>query len=239
MFFSAILWAIAFGICPQRPSHTLYLGNQQMPIEARMAGMFGGFVLGALFFAAQRRGRAWRTPTGMMAGVLVGFMLLLGADGLNAFLYDLRLPHLYTPDLSLRLGTGLLTGLTFAAFLVPAFNSTLWQTGVDESPIRGPRDLLVGLAWLGAYFVASRSGAAWLFFPVSLIAVAGVPLLLGAVAMIVVAPVLKRANCAERWRDLVPLAVVSLLLVVVALAGVSVVRYGLFGPGPLDMPMPM
>ena len=234
MLFSAILWAIAFGICPQRPTHSLFLGGQQMPIEARMGGMFGGFVIGAVFFAAQNRGRAWRTPSGPVAVVLVGFMLLLGFDGLNAFFYDLRWPHLYTPDLSLRLGTGLLTGLTFAGFLVPAFNSTVWQTGVDESPLRGPHDLLWAIAWLGVYFVAARSGAAWLLYPVSLIAVAGVPLLLGAVAMLVTAAVLKRSNQAAHWRELVPLAFASLLLVVVALGAVSAVRYGLFGGGPLD-----
>ena len=239
MFFSAILWALAFGICPQRPSHSLYLGGQQMPIEARMAGMFGGFVIGAIYFVAQNRGRAWRTPTGLMAAILISFMLLLGVDGLNAFFYDLGLPHLYTPHLSLRLGTGLLTGLTFAGFLVPAFNSTVWQTGVDESPLRGARDLLFGIAWLSAYFIAARSGAGWLFYPVSLIAVMGVPLLLGTVAMIVIASVLKRANQATRWRELVPMAFASLLLVGVALGAVSLVRYGLFGGGPLDLPMRM
>jgi uncharacterized membrane protein len=37
----SVLWAIAFDICPQRPSHSLFLGGQQMPIEARMAGIFG------------------------------------------------------------------------------------------------------------------------------------------------------------------------------------------------------
>lgn len=237
MLFTAFLWAIAFGICPQRPSHSLYLGGQQMPIEARMGGMFGGFVIGVLYFAARGRARAWRTPTGLMAAILAGFMVLLGADGLNALLYDLGLPHLYPPNLSLRLGTGLLTGLTFASFLVPGFNSTVWQTGADVSPVQGPRDLLFGLAWLSVYFLAARSGAAWLFFPVSIIAVGGVPLLLGAMAMIVSVSILKRANQANRWRDLVPLVLVSGLLVAGALGAISLVRYGLFGAGPLDLPM--
>ena len=47
----SVLWAIAFGICPQRPSQSLFLGGQQMPIEARMAGMFGGFLIGAAYFS--------------------------------------------------------------------------------------------------------------------------------------------------------------------------------------------
>ena len=53
MTFMSLLWAIAFGICPQRPSHSLFLGGQQMPIEARMAGMFAGFIIGAVLSAAE------------------------------------------------------------------------------------------------------------------------------------------------------------------------------------------
>src|SRR5258708_2149076 len=175
MILTALLWAIAFGICPQRPGHSLYLGGQQMPIEARMAGMFAGFVIGAAYFAANRRLQAWRIPSGMTAVILVSFVALMGADGLNAFLFDLRLPHLYTPDLSLRLGTGLLTGLTMAAFVLPTFSSTVWQAGPDTSPIVNVRQLLIAVSCEAVYFVAASSGIGLLYYPVSLLAVRGLP----------------------------------------------------------------
>ena len=235
MTLMSILWAIAFGICPQRPSHSLFLGGQQMPIEARMAGMFGGFVIGAAYFAAMGRGRAWRMPGGWMAFVLIGFVGLLGVDGVNAFLFDLRLPHLYAPNLYLRLGTGLLTGLTFAGFVVPAFNATIWQSGPDVSPLTNARDLLVALGLEAVYFAAAISGAGILLYPVSLLAVIGVPLLLGMIGAVVVASVLGRSNRAVRWVDALPLALAGLALAVVMLGAFSAVRLAVFGPGPLDL----
>ena len=237
MILTAFLWAIAFGICPQRPGHSLFLGGRQMPIEARMAGMFAGFMIGAAYFAANRRIRAWRMPSGMIAVILIGFVALMGADGLNAFLYDLRLPHLYTPDLSLRLATGLLTGLTAACYVLPSFSSTVWQTGADISPIANGRQLFIGILCEAAYFAAARSGLGLLYYPVSILAVIGVPVLIAMIVMMVGVPLLRRTNQATRWRELAPVAVISLLVAILLLGVVSVVRYGLFGPGPINMPM--
>ena len=237
MILTALLWAIAFGICPQRSGHSLFLGGQQMPIEARMAGMFAGFMIGAAYFAANRRLRAWRLPSGMTAVILISFVALMGADGLNAFLFDLHLPHLYTPDLSIRLATGLLTGLTMASFVLPAFASTVWQSGVDVSPIANGRQLFVAILFEAVYFAAARSGQGLLYYPVSILAVLGVPALIGVIVMMIGAPLLKRTNQATRWSELAPLAVSSLLIAFMLLGAVSVVRYGLFGPGPLNMPM--
>lgn len=233
----SILWAIAFGICPQRPTHSLFLGGQQMPIEARMGGMFGGFVIGAMYFAAMGRGRAWRMPGGWMAVVLVGFVALLGVDGVNAFLTDVHLPHLYPPNLYLRLGTGLLTGLTIAGFIVPAFNATIWHSGLDVSPLANARDLLVALGLEAVYFAAAVSGASILLYPVSLVAVIGVPLLLGMIGAVVVASILGRSNSAGRWVEALPVALAGLALAVVMLGAVSAVRLAIFGPGPMDLPL--
>jgi uncharacterized membrane protein len=179
MTFLDMLWAIAFGICPQRPSHSLYLGGQPMPIEARMAGMFGGFLIGVAYFIALGRGRAWRLPGPTMTTTFMGFIALMGVDGLNAFFFDLHLLYLYTPLLSLRLATGLLTGLAFAGFVVPAFNATVWQTGLDMSPLVGIRDTLGGLLLEAFYFIMALSGIKAFLYPLSVIAVLGVPMLMG------------------------------------------------------------
>ena len=237
MTLMSILWAIAFGICPQRPSHSLFLGAQQMPIEARMAGMFGGFVIGAAYFIATGRGRAWRMPSNSMIIVLVGFVALLGVDGLNAFFYDLRLPHLYPPNLALRLSTGLLTGLAFAGFMVPAFNSTVWQTGLEASPLTGARDLLIGIAVEAVYFVAAFSGASILLYPLSLIAVLGVPLLIGTTGSILLAITFRKTNRATRPAEVMPLFLGGLLMAAGMLLIISGLRYALFGPGPMDFSM--
>src|SRR5258707_1247008 len=167
MTLMSLLWAIAFGICPQRPSHSLFLGGQQMPIEARMAGMFAGFLIGAGYIAARGRGRALRLPGRWMTLLLLGFGALLGADGLNALFFDFGLPHLYTPYNPIRLATGLLTGLAMASFLAPTFNSTIWEAGLDVSPLTGLSDVLGAIAVEAVYFVAALSGSSLSWYPVS------------------------------------------------------------------------
>lgn len=235
MTFLSFLWAIAFGICPQRPSHSLFIDGQQMPIEARMAGMFGGFLIGIAYFIIIGRGRAWRMPDTPLTVILIGFIALLGMDGLNAMVYDLRLPHLYLPNLYFRLGTGLLTGLALAGFMLPAFNSTVWQTGLDISPLSGLRGLLGGLVAEAVYFVFAFSGWEEALYPLSLVAVLGLPILLGATAAIVLAMISRRLNRARRLADLIPLAVSGLALALLLLGIASGFRYALFGSGPLEL----
>lgn len=155
----SLLWVIAFGICPQRPSHSLFFGGQQMPIEARMGGIFAGFLIGAAVIALSRHARAWRLPGQAMSVVLVAFVASLGLDGINAFLYDLRLPHLYTSLLPLRLATGLLAGLAAAAYVVTAFNETVWAQAQDSSALPGVRPLLAALGLEAAYLGLGLSGA--------------------------------------------------------------------------------
>jgi uncharacterized membrane protein len=228
-----VLWAIAFGLCPQRPSHSLFLGGQQMPIEARMAGMFGGFVIAAAYAWAAGCGRAMRLPGRTMMRMLVGFIALMGLDGINAFLFDLRLPHLYAPNLFLRLGTGLLTGVAFAGLVVPAFNATVWTSGPDLSLLNQLRDVLGTLVCEAVYFGLAVSGLGLFLYPVSILAILGLPILLGMIGSIVLAVILRRENRAARPADLMPLLLGGLALAALMLGLMSAVRYGLFGTGAL------
>ena len=232
-----ILWAIAFGVCPQRPSHSLFFDGQQMPIEARMAGIFAGFLIGAGYMIALGRGRAWLFPGHRMTILLIGFVILLGADGINATLYDLRLPHLYTPNLPMRLGTGLVTGLAVSAFLIPAFNATVWRTGKNLSPFSNARDLLGGITLLVIYFVAAFTGSGILLYPLSLLGVLGVPVILTLTNATILAAVFRRSNQANRLAELAPLLALGFMTTIGILILMSGVRYTLFGIGPLEMPV--
>lgn len=237
MSLMSILWALAFGICPQRPSHTLFFDGQPMPIEARMAGMFAGFLIGILYFIAIGRGRAWQMPGKALTITLISFIALLGADGLNAVFYDLRLPYLYPPNLGLRLGTGLLTGLAFAAFMLPAFNSTIWRTGQNISPVTNVWDLLGGLAVEAVYFLVALSGWAPALYPLSILAVLPVPLLIGMTGAILAAVIARRANHAEGWVVAAPVIGTGFVIAFIALGLMSGVRYLVFGIGPLELPL--
>ena len=86
------LSALVMGICPQRPAHSLFLGGMQLPLEARMVGIFVGFLAGWLANwltgrgLADGLGRWWALPLALT------LILIMGADGLNALAWDLRLP---------------------------------------------------------------------------------------------------------------------------------------------------
>lgn len=50
------LRAIGFSICAQRPSHSYFLGGVQLPLEARMVGIFGGYLAALVYFLVLQRG---------------------------------------------------------------------------------------------------------------------------------------------------------------------------------------
>lgn len=235
MTFLNLLWAIAFGICPQRPSHSLFFAGVQMPIEARMGGIFAGFALGAMTLAIMGRGGACQLPGRGWTIILFGLVLPMGLDGGNALLFDLGLPHLYTPALSLRLATGLLAGVAAACFVVPAFNSTVWAVGPAIAPLAGPAHLVAVLSPAGLYLAGGLSGWPPLLYPLSIVAVLGVPILLGALGTVLFTSFTGRANRATNWRSALSLVLGGLLLAGLLLGTFSAVRLALFGPGPLDL----
>src|SRR6266581_1628912 len=113
------LMALLSGICVQRLNHSYTLGGMQLPLEARMTGLYGGLAAGIIELTTIGRRRIQRWPRLPMA---VAFALGFGVmvfDGFNALLFDLGLPHAYTPDLRLRLISGLLAGIALAFALVP------------------------------------------------------------------------------------------------------------------------
>jgi hypothetical protein len=200
-----------------------------------MGGIFAGFVLTALTFGALGRGRAWQSPSLKWAVLLIGLVALMVVDGGNAWLYDLGLPHLYTPALPLRLATGLLAGLAAAAFVIPAFNSTVWEVGPAIEPLARPAHLLAVLAPVGLYLAGGLSGWPPLLYPLSILAVFGVPILLGALGTVLFAGFTGRANRATNWRTALPVVLGGLLLAGLLLGAFSAVRLTLFGTGPLDL----
>lgn len=160
--------AVLHGLCAQRPSHTLALGGQLLPFDARMTGIYGGFGVATLYLIARGRFRAFRLPSRPTLVVLAAFVGVMAIDGFNALLDDLGNP-VYPPDNRLRLFTGLLAGVALAAALCFLLSTTLWRRGEWEAPtVRGPGEAF-GIAALGTPFaLLALSGWGWLHVPLSL-----------------------------------------------------------------------
>ena len=50
-----LLRSVLYGVSAQRPSHSIFIGGQQLPLEARMGGIFLGFLCAVALLAVTVR----------------------------------------------------------------------------------------------------------------------------------------------------------------------------------------
>ncbi|NIO70981.1 MAG: DUF2085 domain-containing protein [Anaerolineae bacterium] len=227
------LRAVGFGICAQRPSHSYFLGGMQLPIEARMVGIFGGYLAALVYFLALRRGRASKFAPVPLLVLCVLFIAAMGFDGLNNLFHDLGLPYLYAPYNPARLITGLLTGLTIATLLLPVFNLTVWAEGQARPVLGGWGELAGALAVEAVVFGVVVSGQGWLLYPVALWSMAGAVALLSMLNAVIALIVARREGRGRALDDLLPWICAAVVLTVVELGGLGLFRYALVGTAPL------
>lgn len=214
----AKLYALGHGLCAQRPSHSFSLGGTRLPFDARMTGIYGGFLLATGYLLARGRWRAGRLPSLPVLLALALFVTVMGLDGVNSTLQDFRLPYLYTPDNRLRLATGQLMGIVLATLLLTLLNQTLWAR-TDERPVlAGSRDLPLLLVLQAGFFGLVVSGWGGFYLPVALGLALSAVLVAGTLVLALLVLALGRENRFTRSADLAGLASVALLLAYVALA---------------------
>ncbi len=114
---------------------------------ARCSGMYLGFFLYlALVLISGREKWTAFSPLPILA-LMVTFIAIMGVDGVNSYSHFFPgFPHVYSPNNTLRLFTGLGTGLAIGTFIVPAVNQTVWhQSAQTEKAAVGTFGELVGL----------------------------------------------------------------------------------------------
>jgi uncharacterized membrane protein len=181
------LRALLYGVSSQRPSHSVFLGGEQLPLEARMGGIFLGFLCAVALVGFLGRLRAGQQPRGALAFACWALIALTGLDGLNAFFYDGSLPHLYAPNTTLRLLTGLGAGLAVGLMAVPVVASVVWAKPSDEASIEDPIELLAGVALAGLAGGLILAGVGVLLWPVALLMLVGVLVAFGVANLYILA----------------------------------------------------
>lgn len=198
--------AVAYAVCHRLPDRSFHLAGRQLPLCARCTGTFLGAFWG--FLALMTKGRASRLPPVKVLILLVGFIVLMGVDGLNSYLSLFPgLPHLYEPRNTLRLIAGSLYGLTLSILVFPVFNFTLWKEPKPNEAVRGFKEL--SLLLLGTLFIFLIVGAEIdaLLYPLALASALGVLLIFTLVNSLLVLVVSGREGQATTWGDaLLPLA---------------------------------
>ncbi len=215
------------GVCALRPTHSFFAGDVQLPIESRMIGIYGGFMLPLLVLLTLRRLGSRRLGSRPVIGVLALFFSSMVFDGINSTLADLGLPHLYESTNLTRLLTGLLSGIAIAPFL-------LWLLGVmatsrGEAPVRAviqsTWDLLVLLAVNVVFAALVVSEQAALYYPIALISVGGVVGVLAIVALLVILSMGGLEGHITRVRQIIAPGALALLIAFAMLAFTATVRW--------------
>jgi hypothetical protein len=202
----------------------------QLPLEARDYGIYVGFLVTWGYLAVLGRARAKGMPKPWMLVTLIIFVGIMGVDGLNAFFYDLQIiPHLYTPRLDLRLGTGLLCGIAFAGLLVPVVNFSLWREN-DLRPIFADGKQFAGaMALLVITYVVTASGFGILFWPLAIVTSASTIILIALINLVFVISVSGKDGSAVTWRDALNPFTAGVILAMIELGLLSLLRYAVMG----------
>ncbi len=217
-----LIW-LNSGLCPQRPAHSYFFEGQQMPIEARMVGIFGGYLLTIFGLWLVGRGRAMLLPRLPLLLALVGLVAVMAFDGLNSTFLDLGWFHLYQPQNWLRVLTGAISGVGMAGLILPIFSQVIWRRAYLIAPFRHAWELGVALLVVGLVVLGTISGWGWLFWPLSLLAAGGVLTMLVMFNWIIGLTMLNRWNRLEGGAGLL----LSLLLVSLATLGEMMLLAGL------------
>ena len=219
--------AALHGLCAQQPGHSFYFGEQRLPFDARMTGIYGGFAVAVGYLLARGRWRFAGLPSIPILVLLALFVAVLGLDGLNSTLKDLGQPYAYEPHNELRLATGLLTGSSLALFiwLLVAQVGFARSARVARPAVTGTRDLglLLGAQALFAVVVLggwspTRVPLTFLLLLAAVLAVSGLSL-----AFVLL---LGRRECRSRQTlDLAEPATVALLVAFLLIGSLSGGRF--------------
>ncbi|MFL5802850.1 MAG: DUF2085 domain-containing protein [Roseiflexaceae bacterium] len=215
------------GVCGLRPAHSYFVGGVQLPLEARMIGIYGGFLLAFVVLLAFRRLGARRLGSPLVIGILVVFFMSMAFDGVNSTLTELGLAHLYMPTNLLRLLTGLLSGIAIAPFLLWLLNvvATPREPGVSQAVVRVPWELVAPLAINAIFAALVLDGHAVFYYPIALASVVGIVGVLAITALLVILAISGLAGRITQVRQLVAPGALALLVAFAILGATATARW--------------
>ena len=219
--------AVLHGLCAQRPSHSFWFGVDRLPFDARMTGIYGGFLITQFYLLLRGRFRAAGVPSIPVIVVLALFIVAMGLDGLNSTFNDMGLFTVYQPTNVLRYVTGALTGTTLAVFLWLLINNILW-TAERQRPDRvigHLGELLVVAAALTGFGLLVMSGWQPSFRVISFLLVGSAIFVMFQLSIAFIQLTRRKENTARSLTDLSGAAVGALVSAYIFMSFVSGSRF--------------
>jgi len=208
----------------------------KMPVEARMYGMFAGFLVMWLYVFWRGRGRSAVMPPPLVMLAYVSFIAMMGVDGVNATLYDIHNagvpnPYAYLPRLDVRFITGWLCGIGMAGIVLPAVNYSLWKYAAAKPMFDRLTDLLPLLLIGAVILVLLTTGSGLFFYPLAVLAPLGILATIGALNVVLVLTLGHKERFAATWREALNPIALALCFALVELGALSLMRFAAFGFG--------
>lgn len=205
--------AALHGLCAQRPSHSFTLGARTLPMDARMTGIYGGFLGASVYLFLRGRHRSAALPSWPTIAVLALFVGIMAIDGFNSLFLDMGWNNPYEPDNRLRLVTGMMTGVALAAAIFLLLGMVLWKRPRTNSRVvESPWEPFLLLALQAPFALAVLSGASWLYVPTTMALLLAATAVVSAIGLVVAVMIRFADNSFETAGQLQGYAVAGLLI---------------------------
>ncbi len=194
---------IGYALCHQLPDRSFFIHEHQTPLCARCTGMYLGFLTGLIFLIIRRRTHAARMPSTSIISALIGFITIMGIDGINSTISIIPgAPQLYHTTNIHRIVTGSLFGIAMCMLFFPVFSTAIWRQPSGERSVKNWPELIVMVLAALVIDAVVLTQADWLFYPVTILSIVGPLLLLSFMGAIIVLTVRNLVNSVDRWRQL-------------------------------------
>ena len=212
--------AILHGLCAQQPGHSFWFGDRRLPFDARMTGIYGGFLISQLYFLLRRRLRVTEIPSLAIVIALTLFVVAMGVDGFNSLLSGIDQPTLYEPSNLLRYSTGALMGTTLGITLWLLTSNVLWcrRDQIRQPLIRGWGELLQILTLAAIFGILATRGWPVLYTPITLLLIVSSVMVLFTMALALIQLARRRDATVTALGELAGPAVGALLSAYLVLA---------------------
>lgn len=226
--------AVGYAVCHRLPSHSLFVGDTQLPLCARCTGEFNAAAIALIFQGFVSRKKSKLPNRGIIA-FLILFFLAFGIDGSNSYLALLKqsyagafanIPNIYITNNITRVFTGSGMGIAMATVLFPMYNQSIWRVP-DEKPALNWRQfgILVGIVLL--FDFAALSNVDIFLYIIALLSTLGVLALLTMVFSIVWVMTMKQDNAFDHLHQLWLPAMAGLTLAFILILGIDLFRFNL------------
>ncbi len=226
--------AVGYAICHRIEDRSFATyGDRQLPMCARCSGIYAGVMTGLLTVAAFGRLRATKLPSLPVGLVLLSFVGVLGVDGLNSYfhLFPDFDDGLYQPNNTLRVTTGMFTGLTMIQGLLPIFNGSVWHPEAAQKTraVRNFKELAIYCAAIIAVLGLILLNSPFINLVVGFASAFGVLLVLSMVMAVMFMTLIGTDRSYARWPQLWLPMLAGLTAAIIFVGGIDALRFMLTG----------